>query len=101
MSLIPVAVEYIEIHRKGSSDTEIALALREQGFSDELILAAFRAAGDRPEGSAPPAQAPLARRVAAALLFGVCGLALIASAVLFVRNFTKALAAAQAPAAPR
>ena len=96
MPLIPVAVEYIEIHRKDSSDLEIARALRDQGFSDATILAAFRAAGDRPAGSAPPAKAPLARRAIAALLFGVCGLALVASAVLFVRNFKQALAAAQA-----
>jgi hypothetical protein len=96
MPLIPVAVEYIEIHRKDSSDVEIARALREQGFGDETILAAFRAAGDRPAGSAPPAKASFARRAIAAVLFGICGLALIASAVLFVRNFTNALAAAQA-----
>ena len=94
MPLVAVAVEYVEIHRKDSSDAEIARALREQGFSDETILAAFRAAGDRPEGSAPPAKAPFARRALAAVLFAVCGLALVASAVLFVRNFSQARAAA-------
>lgn len=100
MPLIPVAVEYIDLHRRDSSDAEIARALREQGFSDELILAAFRAAGSRPDGSAPRAQASFARRAVSALLFGACGLALIASAVLFVRNFARARAAAAA-AAPR
>jgi hypothetical protein len=98
--VIPVAVEYIEIHRKDSSDAEIARALRDQGFSDEAILAAFRAAGERPEGSAPPAKLPLARRALIGILAVVCVLALIASAVLFVRNFRRASAAASAPGAP-
>lgn len=96
MSLIPVAVEYIEIHRKDSSDAEIARALRDQGFSDQLLVEAFRAAGERPPGSAPPAKVPFARRALAAVLFGVSALALIASAVLFARNFTRARAAAEA-----
>jgi len=77
---------------------EIARALREQGFSDRLILDAFRAAGSRPPGSAPEPKVPPARRAIAAVLFGICALCLIASAVLFVRNFTRALAAAKAPA---
>ena len=94
MPLITVAVEYIEIHRKDSSDVEIARALKEQGFSDEMLAQAFRAAGERPEGSAPPARLPLARRALVAILVFISGLALIASAVLFVRNFREASAAA-------
>lgn len=101
MALISVAVEYVELHRKDSSDVEIARAMREQGFSDELILEAFKKAGSRPPGSAPePAVSP-ARRAISMALYGVCAASLIASAVLFVRNFTRALAASKAaPAAP-
>jgi hypothetical protein len=100
MPLVSVAVEFVERHRKDSSDVEIAQALRDQGFSDELILAAFREAGDRPAGSAPPAKVPAGRRAVTAVLYAVCAVSLIASAVLFVRNSTRALAAAKA-AAPR
>jgi hypothetical protein len=102
MALISVAVEYVELHRKDSSDVEIARALREQGFSDELILEAFEKAGHRPPGSAPEPKASPARRAIAMVLYGICAASLAASAVLFVRNFTRALAAskASAPAAP-
>jgi hypothetical protein len=98
MPLVSVAVEFVEIHRKDSSDAEIARALRDQGFSDELILAAFRAAGERPAGSAPAVKVPAARRAVTAVLFAVCAVSLIASAVLFVQTFTRPLAAARAPA---
>ena len=99
MPLVSVAVEYIEIHRKGSSDVEIARALKDQGFSDETLTQAFRAAGERPEGSAPPAGLPLGRRMTVGLLVAVSAAAFIASALLFVRNFSEAGAAAPARAA--
>jgi hypothetical protein len=93
MALIPVAVEYIGIHRKDSSDAEIARALKEQGFSDETLIAAFRAAGERPAGSAP-AKLPFARRSLVAVLAVASVLFLMASALLFVRNFRSASLAA-------
>jgi hypothetical protein len=96
---ISVAVEYIETHRKDSSDVEIARALREQGFSDAMLAAAFRAAGDRP-ASAPRPKPPLAKRALVAVLWAVSALLFIGSALLFVRNFRQASAAAEA-AAPR
>jgi hypothetical protein len=101
MALIPVAVEYIEIHRKSSSDAEIARALKEQGFSDELLAAAFRAAGERPAGSASPAKLSPARRAAVLMLGAVSALLFIASALLFVRNFRRASGADSSQAAPR
>ena len=91
---IPVAVEYIETHRKDSSDLEIARALKDQGFSDEMLAAAFRAAGDRPAGSAPHAKPPLAKRALVFVLAAVSALLFIGSALLFVRNFRQASAAA-------
>jgi hypothetical protein len=94
---ISVAVEYIETHRKDSSDVEIARALREQGFSDAMLTAAFRAAGDRPAGSAPPPKPPLAKRALVVVLWAFSALLIIGSAVLFVRNFRSASAAAGAP----
>jgi hypothetical protein len=94
MPLIPVAVEYIEIHRKDSSDLEIARALKEQGFSDEVLTAAFRAAGGRPPGSASPAKLPFARRALVWVLAAASVLLFIGSAVLFVRNFRQASRAA-------
>jgi hypothetical protein len=102
MPLVSVAVEYIDIHRRDSSDVEIARALRDQGFSDQLILDAFKAAGNRPHGSAPERTVPPARRRSRTGPSRSRAASLIASAVLFVRNFTRALAAskASAPAAP-
>jgi hypothetical protein len=94
--MVKVAVEYIEIHRKDSSDLDIARALKEQGFSDELLTRAFREAGPRPPGSAEPAKLPLGRRVIVGILFSISAMALVASAVLFVRNFREASAAAAA-----
>jgi hypothetical protein len=96
--LISVAVEYVEIHRRDSSDVEIARALRDQGFSDELILEAFKKAGSRPPGSAPERKVSPAKRAIVMALYGACAAALVASAVLFVRNFTRALAASKASA---
>jgi anti-sigma factor RsiW len=96
MALIPVAVEYIEIHREDSSDKEIAKALKDQGFSDEVLAAAFRAAGERPAGSAPPARLSPARRAVVVALAAVSVLLFIASALLFVRNFRQASAEAGA-----
>lgn len=93
---ISVAVEYIETHRKDASDVEIARALREQGFSDEMLEAAFRAAGDRPAGSAPPPKPPPAKRALVVVLWAASALLFIGSAVLFVRNFRAASAAAAA-----
>lgn len=94
--MVAVAVEYIEIHRKDSSDVEIACALKEQGFSDELLTQAFREAGPPPPGSFEPAKVPLGRQLIVGLLFAISALALVASAVLFVRNFREASAAAAA-----
>ena len=96
MPLVSVAVEYIDIHRRDSSDVEIARALRDQGFSDELILSAFKAAGHRPADSKP--EIPAGRRAVVRLLYTISALSLLASAVLFARNFTRALAASKAPA---
>ena len=101
MNLIPVAVEYIEIHRADSSDAEIARALKEQGFSDEMLAAAFRAAGERRAGSAPAVRLPAARRALVAVLFAVSALLFIGSAVLFVRNFRQASRAAAETESPR
>lgn len=96
MSVIPVAVEYIELHRGDSTDEDIARALREQGFSDETLTEAFRAAGARPPGSFEPARLPPGKRALVAVLVALAALSFIASAVLFVRNFRQASAAAQA-----
>ena len=96
MALIPVAVEYIEIHRKDSSDAEIARALKDQGFSDETLAAAFHAAGPRPAGSAPAPRHSPARRAVVVGLGTVSALLFIASALLFVRNFRRASAEAAA-----
>ena len=95
MALIAVAVEYIETHRKDSSDVEIARALKEQGFSDETLAAAFRETGERPPGSAPPARLPPAKRALVGVLVAVSALCFIGSIVLFVRNFRQASAAAR------
>ncbi|HEX4047970.1 MAG TPA: hypothetical protein VH309_09060 [Elusimicrobiota bacterium] len=100
MAFVSVAVEYIERHRPDASDREIALALREQGFSDETLTEAFRAAGDRPEGSAGPAKPSPARRALVGALFAFSALSFIASGLLFVRNFRRASAAAAARSAP-
>jgi hypothetical protein len=97
MAFIPVAVEYIEIHRKDSSDAEIARALKEQGFSDEILAAAFREAGERPAGSARTAKLSPARRAVVLLLGAVSVLLFIASAFLFVRNFRQAGGAVSSP----
>ena len=94
MPLVSVAVEYIEIHRKDSSDAEISRALKEQGFSDETLAAAFRVAGERPAVSATTLSP--ARRAFAGILFAASALLFICSALLFVRNFRQASAAAAA-----
>jgi hypothetical protein len=96
MALTSVAVEYIELHRKDSSDKEIALALREQGFSDETLAAAFREAGGRPPGSAAPVKLSPGRRALVGVLVAVAALFFIGSALLFVRNFRQASGAAEA-----
>jgi hypothetical protein len=101
MAFIPVAVEYIEIHRKDSSDAEIARALKAQGFSDEILAAAFREAGQRPPGSAAAPKLSPARRAVVLALIAVSGLLFIASALLFVRNFREASAAGSSRDAPR
>jgi hypothetical protein len=79
MSLVSVAVDYIEIHRADSSDAEISRALKAQGFSRETLSAAFRAAGAR-----------AARRALVALLLTISALLFVGSALLFVRNFRQA-----------
>ena len=98
MPLVKVAAEYIEIHRKDSSDAEISRALREQGFSDETLTSAFRAAGDRPFVPAP--KSPSGRRVLVVFLASFSAALFIGSALLFVRNFRQARAAAAARTAP-
>ena len=94
--MVKVAVEYIVIHRKDSSDLEIARALKEQGFSDEILTQSFRQAGSPPPGSFVPAKMSLGRRILVGMLFSISAIALIASVVLFVRNFQEASAAAAA-----
>ena len=97
MSLVSVAVDYIEIHRADSSDAEISRALKAQGFSRDTLSAAFRAAGARPGGLvAPPAKPPASRRALVAVLLGVAALLLIGSALLFVGNFRQASRATEA-----
>jgi hypothetical protein len=100
MAVVSVALEYIELHRKDSSDADIARALREQGFSDDTLAEAFRAAGNRPPGSFTPAKLPPGKRALVGVLFAAAALAFIASAILFVRNFRQASAAAQSRGAP-
>lgn len=90
MALISVAVEYIEIHRAGSSDEEIARALREQGFSDETVAAAFRAAGGRAVPVAP-AQRASSRRALVFVLAAASALFSAAAALLFIRNLSRAI----------
>lgn len=96
MALIEVAVEYIELHRAGSTDNEIVTALRAQGFSDETLKAAFKAAGGRPGGRAARAKGTFAQRALVGILAGVSALLFIGSAALFVSNFRRASAAAEA-----
>ncbi len=90
MALTPVAVQYIERHRADSSDEDIARALREQGFSDETLAAAFRAAGERP-ASAPPVKRRFARRALVVILAAVAVLFSVASALLFIRNLRQVI----------
>jgi hypothetical protein len=96
MALIEVAVEYIEVHRAGSTDNEIVTALRAQGFSDETLAAAFKAAGFRPGSSASRPKGTAARRALVGVLYAVSALFLIGSLLLFVSNFRRASAAAEA-----
>ena len=98
MTLVPVAVDYIETHRADSSDAEIARALREQGFSDETLSAAFRAAGERPDGSVLPVKVPAARRALVLVLVAASVLLFVGSALLFFRNFRQASRAAETEA---
>ena len=96
MALVKVAVEYIRIHRGDSSDAEIARALREQGFSDGTLTEAFRAAGERPARVAPEPKPSGGRRALVVFLASFSAASLIASALLFARNFRQARAAAAA-----
>ena len=94
MSLVSVAVDYIEMHRADSSDAEISRALKAQGFSRETLSAAFRAAGERPGGSPRLPSLPPSRRAFVAVLVGISALLFLGSGLLFVRNFRQASRAA-------
>ncbi|MFI5351024.1 MAG: hypothetical protein ACHQ2Z_15885 [Elusimicrobiota bacterium] len=105
MPLVKVAVEYIRIHRGDSSDAEIARALKEQGFSDGTLTEAFRAAGERParvaperkpSGAEPEPRPSSGKRALVVFLASFSAASLIASALLFARNFRQARAAAAA-----
>jgi hypothetical protein len=90
MDLAPIAAEYIRTHRADCSDAEIRKALKEQGFSDEILADAFHAAGDRPASAAAPAQKRPALRLLVWAL-SACSLLLFAGAVLLlIRNYSPA-----------
>ena len=88
MDLAPVAAEYIKTHRADCTDAEIRKALKDQGFSEEVLDDAFHAAGVRPAGSAPK-NAPFLRGMVW-LLSVVSLLLFIGAALLLVRNLKQA-----------
>lgn len=90
MDLAPVAAEYIRTHRADCSDAEIRKALKEQGFSDEILDDAFHAASLEPGPPAPrPRNAPVLRALVWAM--GAASVLLFLGAiVLFLHNLTAA-----------
>ncbi|MDE2141904.1 MAG: hypothetical protein KGJ84_05785 [Elusimicrobia bacterium] len=54
MDISSVAAEYIRTHRGDCSDAEIRTALKQQGFSDEILADAFHEAGERPRNAPAP-----------------------------------------------
>ncbi|MFI5361502.1 MAG: hypothetical protein ACHQ49_05990 [Elusimicrobiota bacterium] len=98
MALIPVAVAYIDAHRADSSDAEIARALKDQGFSEQVVAAAFKEAGERRVRPVEGAKLPFARRALVVVLTVACVALFIASGLLFVRNFRRARRALEAEA---
>lgn len=90
MNLAPVAAEYIRTHRADCSDAEIRKALKEQGFSDEVLDDAFHAAGLQPGPAAPPVKNARFLRAMVWLMAALSALFFIGSIALFLHKFNAA-----------
>jgi hypothetical protein len=96
MNFASVAAEYIRNHRDDCTDAEIRKALKEQGFSDEILADAFHEAGERPKKAAPVKKDKPGLRFLVWVLWAISALLLVGALALFARNLRNA-APVQAP----
>jgi len=90
MNLAPVAADYIRTHRADCSDAEIRKALKEQGFSDEVLDDAFHAVGLEPEPAAPPVKNARFLRALVWLMAALSVLFFLGAIALFLHKFNAA-----------